>query len=70
VARAEPAALEHDRFVFELRQLGDLERFQGANLRFHAPDPAGVELVPVLVVMTAATLEELGPPGQLGLVAH
>ena len=70
VARSEAARLEHDRLILELQQIGHDEPLELARSGLDLLDPALVQLVPVAVVVAAASREQLRPPGERRFVGH
>ena len=61
VARSEPAAVRDDRLVLDLGRLRDLELDELRRGGLDLPEPALVQLVPVLVVVASPPREQLGP---------
>ena len=70
VARPQPTALGHDRLVFELTQLRDLELDELARCGLDLVQPTLVQLVPMLVVVAAPPREQLRSAGEGRIVGH
>ena len=64
VTRPVTPARGHDRLVLDVRKLGNFECSKLGDSVFDLADPAGVEVVPVPVVVAPALLEQLRSTGK------